>query len=104
MHFRTSQHKTLSIHLFNVIAVVDRVIPISVEKTTVPFHDIEIEKFIPSMEEQFTLMNELVFIFATSVIQNIPQMKEEFTKIYPTHLMHKYSEQAGVKTKQVYMY
>ena len=63
--------------------------------------DIPIEKFIPSIEEQRTLIEELVYLFTTSVIQNIPQMKTEFANIYPTHLNHQYSAQAGEKTKQV---
>ncbi|XP_071151008.1 uncharacterized protein [Mytilus edulis] len=45
-------------------------------------------------------MDELVFIFATSIIINIPQMKKEFYKVYPKHKTHDYSAQAGMKTKQ----
>lgn len=74
--FRTSQQKTLSLHLFNVVVVVDRIIPTFTRigneedwKTDVP-GDKEI--FIPSIEEQSILMDELVFLFATSVIQNVP--------------------------------
>lgn len=59
------------------------------------------EIFIPSIEEQSILMDELVFLFATSVIQNVPQMKAEFLSIYPVHLHHRYTAQAGEKTKQV---
>lgn len=103
--FRTSQQKTLSLHLFNVVVVVDRIIPTFTRignegdrKTDVP-GDKEI--FIPSIEEQSILMDELVFLFATSVIQNVPQMKAEFFSIYPVHLHHRYTAQAGEKTKQV---
>lgn len=84
--------------------VVDRIIPTFTRignegdrKTDVP-GDKEI--FIPSIEEQSILMNELVFLFATSVIQNVPQMKAEFLSIYPVHLHHRYTAQAGEKTKQ----
>ena len=101
--FRTSQQKTLSLHLFNVVVVVDNIIPIHAPMGNREDQkaDIPIETFIPSIEEQITLMDELVFLFATSVIQNIPQMKTEFANIYPTHLNHQYSAQAGEKTKQV---
>lgn len=102
--FRTSQQKTLSLHLFNVVVVVDRIIPTFThirsegdQKTDIPEDK---EKFIPSIEEQSILMDELVFLFATSVIQNVPQMKAEFSSIYPVHLHHRYTAQAGEKTKQ----
>ena len=39
---------------------------------------------------RFDARGELVFLFASSIIQNIPKMKEKFTNLYPTHLMHKY--------------
>ncbi|XP_061166246.1 uncharacterized protein LOC133175139 [Saccostrea echinata] len=102
--FRTSQQKTLSLHLFNIVVVVDRIIP-----TCAPMGNgedqetdtsIDKEKFIPSIEEQGMLMDELIFLFASSVIQNVPQMKVEFEKIYRVHLTHQYSAQAGEKTKQ----
>lgn len=84
--------------------VVDRIIPTFTRignegdrKTDVP-GDKEI--FIPSIEEQNSLMDELVFLFATSVIQNVPQIKAERLSIYPVHLQHRYTAQAGEKTKQ----
>lgn len=74
--------------------VVDRIIPTFThirsegdQKTDIPEDK---EKFIPSIEEQSILMDELVFLFATSVIQNVPQMKAEFSSIYPVHLHHRY--------------
>lgn len=103
--FKTSQQKTLSRHLFNVVVVVDRIIPTFTrignegDRKTDVLGDKEI--FIPSIEEQSILMDELVFLFATSVIQNVPQMKAEFLSIYPVHLHHRYTAQAGEKTKQV---
>ena len=104
-YFRTSQQKTIDLHLFNVVVVVDRVIPTHTENEANDqddHDDVDIQKFIPSIEEQATLMNELVFLFATSIIQHIPQMNREFAKIYPSHLPHQYSPLAGVKTKQVH--
>lgn len=63
------------------------------------------EKLLQSIEEQSILMDELVFLFATSVIQNVPQMKAEYLSIYSVHLHHRYTAQAGEKTKQVwYLY
>lgn len=101
--FRTSQQKTLSLHLFIFVVEVDRIIPSITRignegdrKTDAP-GDKEI--FIPSIEEQSILMDELVFLFATSVIQNVPQMKAEFFSIYEVHLHHWYTAQAGEKNK-----
>lgn len=94
---RTSQQKTLSLHLFNVVAVVDRVIPTQTGHAGNDVEpDLDKEKFLPSVEEQQILMDELVFIFATFIIINIPQMKKEFYKVYPKHKTHDYSAQAGI--------
>lgn len=65
--------------------------------------DVDADRFVPSVEEQNLLMNELVFIVASSVISNLPQMRAIFEKIYPKHLRHEFSDQAGEKTKQVCM-
>lgn len=101
--FRTSQQKTLSLHLFNVIAVVDRVPTHHLQNTPVPFiEELDYSTYIPSVEEQDQLLTELTFIFATSVLSNLPQLEEHFRHIYPTHLDHKYSSYCGIKTTQVY--
>lgn len=69
--YRTSDKGTLSLHLFNVIAVQDRV----------PFLDKHIREtkdlskacsFLPSIPEQEQLMKELTFLFATSIVVIIP--------------------------------
>lgn len=64
-------YRTESLHLFNVYAIVDRVIP------------------------------NCNMVVATIVIEHIPQMHTAFCKIYPTHLQHRYSETCGCKTEQV---
>ncbi|XP_069113384.1 LOW QUALITY PROTEIN: uncharacterized protein [Argopecten irradians] len=97
--FRTSDRKTLSLHLFNVYAIVDRV---TFDPENVDHHAqrLDVGRFIPSVEEQQQLMKELCFIVSTSVIQNHPKMQQLLDKVYPKHLEHHYSEYAGVKTKQ----
>ncbi|XP_061174507.1 uncharacterized protein LOC133183583 [Saccostrea echinata] len=99
--YRTSQNQTQSIHLFNVLIAVDRVqIPVVTPERDLEYADISFEKFVPSLEEQEKLKEELVFITATSVIRNIPHLSKLLDKIYPKHLPHKYSDQAGIKTVQ----
>ncbi|XP_062600399.1 uncharacterized protein LOC134262037 [Saccostrea cucullata] len=99
--FRTSQQTTTSLHLFNTIAVVDRVVPVPYDVPNMDANsDIDADRFVPSVEEQKLLMDELVFIVASSVISNVPQMRDIFGKIYPKHLHHEFSDQAGEKTKQ----
>ncbi|XP_071121775.1 uncharacterized protein [Mytilus edulis] len=97
--YRTSQDKTLSLHLFQVIAVVDRIVP---ENKPVVEEEVQLNHadFIPSISEQEQLKKELSFLVATSVIQNIDQMKTEFESIFPSHLEHDYSDSSGIKTKQ----
>lgn len=107
MLYRTSEHETISLHLFNVIAVVDRIkstMPVQEQDRQVGNDDVEVGKFIPSVDEQDKLMNQLVFIFATSVIENIPQLKQIMQNIYPKHLDHTHSQSAGLKTKQVHVH
>lgn len=98
--YRTSQDKTLSLHLFQVIAVVDRIVP---ENKPVVEEEVQLNHadFIPSISEQEQLKKELSFLVATSVIQNIDQMKTEFESIFPSHLEHDNSDSSGIKTKQV---
>ena len=104
--FRTSDRKTVSLHLFNMYALVDRMLPQSVshESTVTNYSDIDILRFIPSLQEQEQLLQELTFIFATSVINNSSQLQHHFKKIYPEHLGHKYSQFSGLKTSQVRKY
>ncbi|XP_061170260.1 uncharacterized protein LOC133179545 [Saccostrea echinata] len=99
--YRTSQNQTQSIHLFNALIAVERVqIPVVTPERDLEYADISFEKFVPSLEEQEKLNEELVFITATSVIRNIPHLSKLLDKIYPKHLPHKYSDQAGIKTVQ----
>lgn len=100
--YRTSEQKTKSIHLFNVIAVVDRLNPKKSTCNTTSIKDhIEIADYIPSVAEQEILLEELTFVLASSVINNLPQFEKIFKGNYPKHLQHKYSHIAGVKTEQV---
>lgn len=99
--YRTSDRNTLSLHLFHVYTIVDRVIPTVHGSNTSAPHDIEVGTFIPSIDDQKNLMKELTFIFSTSVIENHPELQKIYGKICPKHLEHKYSYCVGNKTKQV---
>lgn len=98
--YRTSDRKTLSLHLFNMYAILDRVVfpPENYEGQT---DNIEPAKFIPSVSEQEQLMQELCFVISTSIIENHPRMNELLKRVYPKHLEHTYSRYAGEKTTQV---
>ena len=101
--YRTSDRKTLSLHLFNIYAIVDRVNPElqGSPPATTSIGELSSSDFIPSLIEQRQLMKELTFLFATSVISNIPQINQEFKDIYPVHLDHPFSQYCGNKTTQV---
>ena len=104
--YRTSDRKTQSLHLFNVIGVVDRVNVVTdtesaQNETNVRMEDVSAEEFLPSVGDQTLLLNELTFMFAWSVIRNVEQISFYLENIYPKHLQHKYSDFAGEKTKQV---
>lgn len=98
--YRTSDRKTLSLHLFNMYAILDRVVfpPENYEGQT---DNIEPAKFIPSVSEQEQLMQELCFVISTSIIENHPRMNELLKRVYLKHLEHTYSRYAGEKTTQV---
>jgi len=87
-------------------ALVDQVLSQSVihESTVKNYSDIDILRFIPSLQEQEQLLKELTFIFATSVTNNSSQLQHYFRKIYPEHPEHKYSQFAGLNTSQVRKY
>ncbi|KAK3083023.1 hypothetical protein FSP39_011873 [Pinctada imbricata] len=50
--------------------------------------------------KQKILLNELTFLFATSIIRNIPQIAQHLQNVYPQHIQHKHSHYAAMKTKQ----
>lgn len=98
--YRTSDKGTLSLHLFNVIAVQDRV----------PFLDKHMREtkdlskacsFLPFIPEQEQLMKELTFLSATSIVDYNTHLKKVFKSIYPHHLEHGFSHFSGLKTTQV---
>ena len=97
--YRTTQNRTISLHLFHIYAIVDRIIPPLIPN---PMHmELSAVNFIPSIEEQELLLQQLTFIFATSVINNLDDLARQFSATYPTHLNHKYSNKAGDTTTQV---
>lgn len=98
--YRTSQQKTISLHLFQVVCVVDRINPVCVERPNQNPYDLKCIDFIPSMQDQNLLCKELTFIVATALLNNIDQLKN-IQNIYPKHLEHQYSAQSGLKTHQV---
>ncbi|XP_052797544.1 uncharacterized protein LOC128229766 isoform X1 [Mya arenaria] len=99
--YRTSKNSTQSIHLFNVIGVIDRIVIKKEEGTPVRTVDsMTAVDFIPSEGDIDSLQKELTFLVARSVIQNIKQMEDLFGKIYPGHLEHIHSNEAGMKTSQ----
>lgn len=98
--YRTSQQKTISLHLFQVVCVVDRINPVCVERPNQNPYDLKCIDFIPSMQDQNLLCKELTFIVATALLNNIDQLKN-IQNIYPKHLEHQYSAQTGLKTHQI---
>lgn len=101
--YRTSQDKTLSLHLFQVIGVVDRVdsLNCAFDPQLLDILELTPVDFIPSVADQDILLHELTFLVANAVIANIEQLNGAFGYIYPKHLKHKYSEFSGMKTEQV---
>ncbi|VDI70700.1 Hypothetical predicted protein [Mytilus galloprovincialis] len=98
--YRTTQQKTVSIHLFNVIAVEDRITPIIEIPPEIKSPDhMTTEDFIPSIQDQLLLRKELTFIIGNAVVANLPQLNM-FSKIYPKHFPHKYSDVVGRRTNQ----
>ncbi|KAL3847093.1 hypothetical protein ACJMK2_018023, partial [Sinanodonta woodiana] len=95
----TSDRRTLSLHLFNIYAIIDRVVP-EPKLNVFAIPNLNSLTFIPSVHEQQMLMKELTFIFGTSIIKTLPQISRYFQGIYPVHLNHRYSEFAGIKTTQ----
>ncbi|XP_046566552.1 uncharacterized protein LOC124275109 [Haliotis rubra] len=100
--YRTSDRKTVSLHLFNMYAIVDRICPQPSASYTKVINAIDLDclTFIPSKEEQALLLREMTFLFSTSVIANHPELNSKFGKIFPQHLPHEYSHLAGIKTSQ----
>lgn len=105
--YRTSDRKTMSLHLFNIYAIVDRYMPsstcTSIDETVQPSDHLENTVFLPSIGEQEILVKELCFLFSSSVIRNHPELQAVYNKVYPKHLPHRFSNIAGLKTTQVHV-
>lgn len=101
--YRTLQQKTISLHLFTVVGVVDKISPpLPQEVTDInSVTELDANIFILSLQEQNVLSNELTFLVASALVNNIDQLTNHFKNIYPQHLEHQYSHSAGIKTKQV---
>lgn len=102
--YHTTQQKTVSVHLFTVIGVINRVLPQQVVDDymyILDVDDFDATDFIPNTGEQELLANELSFLVANAVINNNEQMNSLLRSIYPDHYDHAYSYLAGLKTKQV---
>ena len=82
-------------------AIVDRVVPAQLTEECTAQTDFGVLNYIPSEEEQTKLLQELSFQLASSVINNLPQLKCHFGSLYPKHLQHRYSHVCGLKTEQV---
>lgn len=68
--YRTSDRKTLSLHLFNMYAIVDLVVPASsTDSLTENRPELDNLKFIPSTQEQELLLEEMTFLRARSVME-----------------------------------
>ncbi|XP_053380076.1 uncharacterized protein LOC123537039 [Mercenaria mercenaria] len=99
--YRTSQQETQSLHLFNVIGVIDRIVVEKNDSTSVKaVESLSAADFIPSVNDLELLRDELTFIVARSVIENNEQMRKTLGNLYPDHLKHCYSDYAGMKTSQ----
>ena len=67
--YRTSEDKALSLHLFQVIGVLDRVnCGVDTDSQLIDVSDLNPLDFIPSPADQDTLLHELTFLFASSVL------------------------------------
>lgn len=67
--YRTTQQKTVSVHLFTVIGVIDRVVPQQVVDDymyILDVDDFDATDFIPNTGEQELLANELSFLTTTN--------------------------------------
>ena len=75
--FRTSTQKTISIHLFNLIAV-DRITPEEPENSALhDISDIDISTYIPSVNEQYILLEELT---CENMTQEVIQLLKKLTE------------------------
>ena len=70
-------------------------------ETDIRIEDVAVKAIIPSVEDQTLLLNELTFMIAWLVIQNVEQVGYFLVNIYPKHLLHKYSDFAGETCKQI---
>lgn len=80
-----------------------RVVPVSQDLSNVYINcDVDADRSVPSVEGQNLLVNEVVFIVASSVICNLLQMRAIFKKNIPKHFRHDFRDHAGEKNAGVH--
>lgn len=97
-----SDNQNKDYHWCNHSAVLDRVNPIE-ESDLKPKQSLEDTPnitFVPSLEEQFDILNDLVIIVARVLVEHFKAF-EPFKKVVPKHIKHKYWEEMKRKSEKV---
>ena len=96
----TSDNQNRDNHWCNHNAVLDRVNP--TEGTCTPrrnLKDTPNSTFIPNLEEQAAIVNDLVIIISRVLVENIKEF-EAFKSVVPSHFKHKYSKELSKKSEK----
>lgn len=100
----TQDHQNVSRHFTQIMALVDRVNCEHLSDEPVG-HLVNIEngKFLPSVEDNYTLRKDMIQVVSNILVETLPSFKV-FKNIYPSHFEHIYSKEMAKKSTVVYPY
>lgn len=97
----TSENQNKDHHWCNHNAVLDRINP--TEGDSAPprqdLKDTPNSTFIPNLEEQAALVNDMVILISRVLVENFKEF-EPFKSVVPAHIQHKYSNEMKKKSEK----
>jgi hypothetical protein len=97
----TSDNQNKDYHWCNHNAVLDRINPIEDDcKPKQSLSDTPNITFVPSLKEQFEIINDLVIMVARVLVEHFKEF-QSFKNVVPKHIKHKYWEEMKKKSEKV---
>ncbi len=90
-----------SLHYVQLYAVKDRVNLSQLSQTPPSVCEVALDMILPSDEDNASLMENMTILIARVMVDRIPFFKEDFKKLVPNHIQHKYSKEMCNKSEVV---
>ena len=90
-----------SLHYVQLYAVKDRVNLSQLSQTFPSICEVALDTILPSDEDNASLMENMSILIARVIVNRIPFFNNDFKKLVPNHIQHKYSKEMCNKSEVV---